>query len=687
MVPDMDPERVRRLKASIKYRLGALLGVVKRAYVRARYRGLGYVVKRVFVAVVRRTPFQRLVAERARQVDDVSAMAWYAHNSRPVTVVIPTFGAAELTAATVKSIRDTSDASKVRVVVCDDAGPADQRDALQAIEGIDELVLADENAGFAANVNRGMRLADGDVVILNNDVIAHPGWLEALQYAAYSDERHGIVGPMLLYPDGRIQSGGTIRNPGAPEWFDHRFRFQPASHGPANIPAPALAMTGACLYVKRAVIDEIGMLDEGFPMAFEDVDYCIRAWNAGFHVRYYPNARLTHHESVTRGTEVNEREQRSMDYFWEKWGDWFDARNVRTPDGKLRIIYVTEDTGVGGGHRDIFEHLNRLQDRGHEVALYTLREEPAWFPLEAPVHTFSSYEELTDALAEVEAIKIATWWNTAEKVWTASVAKGIPLYFIQDIETSYYDGNEAAQQHVLASYRPDINAMTISSHSLRQLADLGLEAALIPPGIDLDNFRPLGIERKRDMILALGRSNPLKNLPLTIKAWKRLAEPRPELWLFGVEPRIGVRYGARYITSPSDSEVNELFNQAGVFVQTSRHEGFCLPALEAMATGAPVVCTDMNGNRDFCEHEVNCLMVDHNPASVAAGIERLRRDDELRSRLAKGGIETAARYSWDLRIDELERFYESLAAPGPMSRGASDGGSDAGSVTSGATVS
>jgi glycosyltransferase involved in cell wall biosynthesis len=150
---------------------------------------------------------------------------------------------------------------------------------------------------------------------------------------------------------------------------------------------------------------------------------------------------------------------------------------------------------------------------------------------------------------------------------------------------------------------------------------------------------------------------------LTIKAWKRV-NPRPELWLFGVEPRIGVRHGAKYITSPSDEEVNELFNQAGVFVQTSRHEGFCLPALEAMATGAPVVCTDMNGNRDFCEHEENCVMVDHNPASVAAGIERLMRDESLREKLARTGPETAARYGWDRRIDELEAFYEELAGPG-----------------------
>lgn len=623
-------------------------------------------LKRVAVGVVRRTPLQRIVAARAHQVDDVKAIEWYAHHAKPVTVVIPTFGAAELTAQAVESLRKTVPADKLRIIVADDAGPEEERAKLAAIEGA-EVILGDENLGFAANVNRGLRESEGDVVVINNDVVAHPGWIEALQYCAYKDPRNGIAGPMLLYPDGRIQSAGTYRNTDAPQWFDHRFRFQAASHGPANVPVPALAMTGACIYIRRAVIDAIGLFDERFPMAFEDVDYCLRAWEAGFHVRYQPSARLTHHESATRGMEVGEREQRSMDWFWEKWGDWFDRRNVRTPEGKLRIVYVTEDTGVGGGHRDIFEHLNRLQARGHDVALYTLREEPDWFPLAAPVHTFDDYDALTDALAEVEAIKVATWWNTAEKVWIAAATKGIPAYFVQDIETSYYEGNRAMQQEVIAHYRQEMNGMTISSYSLEALREFGMHAALIPPGIDLENFRPLERERRSDVVLALGRSNPLKNLPLTINAWKQL-KPRPELWLFGVEPRIAMRHGARYFLSPSDAEVNELFNDAGVFVQTSRHEGFCLPALEAMASGTPVVCTDMHGNRDFCVDGENCVMVDHTPASVAAGIRTALNDVELRAKFARTGPETAARYSWDQRIDEVEQFYESLTEPGPKAR-------------------
>jgi glycosyltransferase involved in cell wall biosynthesis len=163
------------------------------------------------------------------------------------------------------------------------------------------------------------------------------------------------------------------------------------------------------------------------------------------------------------------------------------------------------------------------------------------------------------------------------------------------------------------------------------------------------------------MVLALGRSNPLKNLPLTLDAWRALAEPKPELCLFGIEPELASDAGMRYVSSPSDEHVNELFCQATVFVQTSTHEGFALPPLEAMAAGAAVVCTDAHGNRDFCVDGENCLMPEPDPRSVASALARLLADPELRARLGRAGIETAAPYAWERRIDTLEGFFERVA--------------------------
>ncbi|MFL5886357.1 MAG: glycosyltransferase [Thermoleophilaceae bacterium] len=634
----------------------------KRAYLTLKYHGWRTVLFRIVTFPLRLTPLgPKLGLGKGRRQLYAELRNWYRRFGRPVAIVIPTYGDPALTIDTIKSVQKTVDRDKVRIIVCDDGTPEEQLAPLRAVQGI-ELIESEENAGFAVNCNRGIRAADRlDVILLNNDVVAHKGWLEGLQHVAYQQAPDiGIAGPKLLYPDETIQSAGSYRNLGAPEWFDHRYRFQPKDHPPANVPSQAIATTGACMYLRRAMLDEVGLLDERFAMAYEDVDICLRAWDAGWAVWYTPNAVLTHLESKTRGGGRSEREIEAQAYFWEKWGDWFDRRDVRTPDGALRIVYVTEDTGVGGGHRVVFEHLNGLKARGHEAELWSLDGPPDWFDLQVPVRRFRTYRQLTAELAKEDAIKVATWWATAPHVWRASVTRGIPAYFVQDIETSYYPHHPEVHAHVLATYRQEYRFITTSGWVGDRLRELGLESVSVPPAIDLDNFRELdGVERRDDVLLSLGRSQPLKNLPLTIKAWKSL-DDGPELWLFGIEPQVG-REATRYIERPSDAEVNELLNTATALIQTSTHEGFCLPLLEAMAARCPVICTDAHGNRDFCVDGQNCLMVEQDPNAVAAAIQKLFADAELRAKLADGGRRTARAYAWEPQIDKLVDFFEVTA--------------------------
>jgi GT2 family glycosyltransferase/glycosyltransferase involved in cell wall biosynthesis len=678
---------------------GPFSNLRRRIYLTYTHFGLRTILFRLITFPLRFTPLQKRMRLRthARDQEVRRARRWYEEHGRAVDIVIPSYRDAEHVRALVRSIEQTVRKGMARVIVTDDCSGEEHLAALRGIDGIDVLVTSERNGGFAANANRGIAATDPerDVVVLNSDIEAQPSWLECLQYGAYGhDGGAGIVGGQLQYPDGRIQFGGTVRNRDQPQWFDHRYRFKPHGWGPADAPSVALAVTGACMYVRRETIERIGAFDERYAMAYEDVDWCLRAWEADVRVLYFPSAQLVHHESVTRGTELGEREADSQRLFWERWSSFFDARamwldgpgvfetsaaqggtnrsrqvsagSARAP---LRIVYVTEDTGVGGGHRDIFEHLNRLAARGHDVALYTLGAPPEWFDLRAPVRSFEDYAALGEGLAELDAIKVATWWMTAAPVWRASIPRGLPVYFVQDIETSYYPDHERARHAVLDSYRPEFRYMTISSWNRERLRELDLDAELIPPGIDLQNFRPRPeIERREDMVLALGRTNPLKNLPLTLAGWRGLSQPRAELCLFGIEPELG-RDGVRYVDSPSDERVNELFCEATVFIQTSVHEGFALPPLEAMATGAAVICTDAHGNRDFCVDGVNCLMPEATPAAVTRALQRLLCDPQLRAELGRAGIQTAQEYAWEQRIDALEGFFERVAASRRMALG------------------
>jgi glycosyl transferase family 2 len=237
-----------------------LRALSRRAMLTLKYLGPRETLLRVITFPLRPTPLGRWLGYgRSYGPERVKAKRWYRDGGRDVTIVIPTYGDPDVTIRCVRSLRRTTHKRRVRILVCDDASPnlEHRRRLASHLRGA-ELIQGTEQLGFARNANRGLRQATGDVVLLNSDIVAHRGWLETLQQAAYAHDDIGMATPKLLYPDGRIQSAGSHRNLGAPEWFDHRYRFQEANYGPANVPAPVLAATGAALYVKRSTISRIG---------------------------------------------------------------------------------------------------------------------------------------------------------------------------------------------------------------------------------------------------------------------------------------------------------------------------------------------------------------------------------------------------------------------------------------------
>ncbi len=117
----------------------------------------------------------------------------------------------------------------------------------------------------------------------------------------------------------------------------------------------------------------------------------------------------------------------------------------------------------------------------------------------------------------------------------------------------------------------------------------------------------------------------------------------------------------KYHFKPSDDEINDLYNTATVFVQTSRHEGFCLPVLEAMAAGTPVICTDMHGNRDFSIDGKTVLMVDQDDRKMLAKtIQKLFTDKKLQDKLIKNGLKEAEKYTWPVITKRVAAFYDDV---------------------------
>jgi N-acetylglucosaminyl-diphospho-decaprenol L-rhamnosyltransferase len=161
--------------------------------------------------------------------------------------------------------------------------------------------------GFSANVNTGIMKSRGRyILILNPDTQMFKGALKSLMKRLKSDKRTGICGPKLVNPDGSVQL--SFRN--FPTWKTGLLRRTPLrnifqqsainkEHLNANqshsIAQRVDWMLGACLLIKREMLDDIGLFDERYPLYVEDIDFCMRAHFRGWGVWYEPGAVVMHH--------------------------------------------------------------------------------------------------------------------------------------------------------------------------------------------------------------------------------------------------------------------------------------------------------------------------------------------------------------------------------------------------------
>lgn len=228
-----------------------------------------------------------------------------------VSIIIPTRDQLHHLKRCIDSL-DTHDAgASYEVIVVDNQSVEAETqvflDDLRSKPGYSVLPY-DAPFNYAAINNMAADSAHGTyILLLNNDTeITHAGWLRGLLvHAARADV--GAVGAQLLYPDGRLQHAGVTIGLGG--LAGHPYRFQARAMQPwnqeLNHSRLVSAVTAACLLVRASVFREVGGLDEdNFPVAFNDVDFCLKCRAAGYHNIIEPSVCLIHHESVSRGADT-----------------------------------------------------------------------------------------------------------------------------------------------------------------------------------------------------------------------------------------------------------------------------------------------------------------------------------------------------------------------------------------------
>ncbi|WP_243076982.1 glycosyltransferase family 2 protein [Microbacterium sp. SS28] len=373
-----------------------------------------------------------------------------------MSLVIPSYNDVPLLTEALASIERTCADVDYEVLIVDDYIDSGVALRLKELENDRiRVILKDRRLGFAGTVNIGIQEARHDVVLLNSDVVAQPGWLEALQFSAYAlDTSIGMVSPKLVYPDGRIQYGGTYyARILAPQWFGHLHVGAPATKPAANVAGYNRSISGACVYITREAIERVGVLDDEFWLGFEDVDYGLRAWERGIRCYYQPSAMLIHHESASRGYSQGKQELASMRRFWRRWDDRFLAR--RLPDD------ATVDFVVGHGSDGLWQaYISDLVDgmraEGRDARITEIRSE-------------TTDESVVADLAARGGVVVACDRTVAETVWLATVRGGLPVYLLPAVESIWHPDDTALQSRIIAGYRPEFDYIAPNRWTAAQL--------------------------------------------------------------------------------------------------------------------------------------------------------------------------------------------------------------------------
>jgi glycosyltransferase involved in cell wall biosynthesis len=220
-----------------------------------------------------------------------------------VSIVIPTCAANGFIETCIQSLRARTAYKNFEIIVVDNI-PAEQGHWKGWVaENADLVVDIPDAFNWSVFNNRAAAQARGEFLLfLNDDVtITDEGWLDALLEHAQRPEV-GIAGPQLLYPDGKVQHAGMfLASNGIGR---HAFRFaagdDPCYFGLALTQRNVMAVTGACMLVRKAVFDSLGGFEEAHQIINNDLDFCLRVHRAGLLTVYTPYASLVHHELASR---------------------------------------------------------------------------------------------------------------------------------------------------------------------------------------------------------------------------------------------------------------------------------------------------------------------------------------------------------------------------------------------------
>jgi len=278
------------------------------------------------------TSGQQLTSSLPRRLSNLEISS----GSSTVSLIIVNYNSGNFLLVCVSSALSQVD----EVVVVDNASSDDSLAKLETLFSADQrikVVRNRENLGFAAGCNIGVAHSSGGYLLfLNPDCVLEPDSVKDLLRVLDDHQDVGMVGGLLLNPDGTEQAGGRRAVPTpwrsfvrafglsrfAARWprlfFDFHLHKQPLPSHPIEVEA----ISGSCMLVRRAAMQSVGLWDEGYFLHCEDLDFSMTLRGKGWKIMFVPDVRIVHHKggcSHSHPVFVEWHKHRGMMRFYRKF--------------------------------------------------------------------------------------------------------------------------------------------------------------------------------------------------------------------------------------------------------------------------------------------------------------------------------------------------------------------------------
>ena len=626
-----------------------------------------------------------------------------------VSVVIPVFNNWNLTKKCLQSIARIDTYTNFEVLIVDDCSSDETKECLKSVNGV-RVIHQTVNCGFLASCNNSVDECKGEYIIfLNNDTEVLDGWLDELVSLAEADSSVGMVGSMLIFPDGTLQeAGGIIFNDASGMNFG---RGQHPHRPEFNYVREPDYCSGASILISKKTFENLGRFDTRYsPAYYEDTDLAFKVRESGLRVVFNPFSRVIHHEGATSGTDtskgVKAYQLENQVKFLSRWRDVLQSHGGRDTNltiarervQNLRVLVIDVVTPLpdqDSGSVDTFSHLKVLLSLGFKVTfsplslehhgkytetLQRLGIECLYGPFVSSIEDYLKEEGGQFDLVIVKRIECAVvhidcllrYCKNARIIFDT-----VDLHFLREIRRANLEDSKELMRLALQTKKFELEVMS-KSHATIVISDVE-QAELTKERLDLNlhvipfirdvitNVMPFS---ERSDIVFVGGYLHAPNVDAVTYFCK-------EIWPIVCQELPGVRL--RLIGSNMPDEVKSLSSIKGVFPEgfvsdlgdVFNHVRLSIAPLRfgagikgkvatSMCYGAPCVMSPLAAEGMGIEHGVSG-MVSKSSQEFANSILSAYLDEQLWNSLSKGGIALMSEtYSWARGIERWRRVISSV---------------------------